>query len=70
MHAYIYLHTHTHTHTHTLQALMLRDVTLGFKIMTNIARITSIRLRRMHEIYADAGVALQLYANAYSNSRR
>ena len=49
---------------------MLRDVTLGFKIMTNIARITSIRLRRMHEIYADAGVALQLYANAYSNSRR
>ena len=54
----------------------IRDATqpsnspLGFKIMTNIARITSIRLRRMHEIYADAGVALQLYANAYSNSRR
>ena len=52
-----------------LRALLEREVNLGYKVMSNIARITSIRLRRMNKIYADAGAALQLYANARFNSR-
>ena len=53
-----------------LMDLAKRDINLGFKIMSNIARITCIRLRRMNDIYADASAALQLYANAYTRNKK
>jgi len=51
-----------------LHQLLEQNIHLGYKVMKNIARITSIRLRRMNQIYSDAGTALQMYANALGNA--
>jgi len=47
------------------KALMERDYALGYKVMTNIARVAARSVYEMNKKYSDCGAALDLYANSF-----